>query len=450
MHAKLSCSIVKLLLVGILMAGCAPHRLYRTNPELCTSSNPEQDCQAHFLQEYTPAETDESYLLGFIEFDDQGQLHWRGQMNLVLDKIGEVAAFQDLLIIAFVHGWKHSAAPMDGNIETLRHNLRALSALESELSRREGRAERKVVGVYMGWRGGSITLPVMKELTFWDRKNTAHKVGYGGVIEVLAKLEEIKKIKASIDAPDRMTRLVVIGHSFGGAVVYSALAQIMMNRFATTQGPVGLATTVEGFGDLVVLINPAFEALRFSTLSDMANERRSYFQAQLPVMAVLTSEADDATKRAFPLGRFFSTLFEKHREVQRQNGATKKDETIGQKRANITALGHFEPYKTHTLRQAQHPDSKTALELYVEASQSWENDQPGSVIRFDGSVLERTPNSVGRNPFLIIRVDKALIRDHNHIDDPKVTSFIRQLILIASQSRNPEQRKELRNRTSGK
>jgi hypothetical protein len=143
-------------------------------------------------------------------------------------------------------------------------------------------------------------------------------------------------------------------------------------------------------------------------------------------------------------------LFEKHREVQRQNGATKKDETIGQKRANITALGHFEPYKTHTLRQAQHPDSKTALELYVEASQSWENDQPGSVIRFDGSVLERTPNSVGRNPFLIIRVDKALIRDHNHIDDPKVTSFIRQLILIASQSRNPEQRKELRNRTSGK
>jgi len=305
MHAKLLCSIVKWLLVGILMAGCAPHRLYRTNPELCTSSNPEQDCQEYFLQEYTPAEIDESYLLGFIEFDDQGQLHWRGQMNSVLDKIGEAAASQDLLMIAFVHGWKHSAAPMDGNIETLRHNLRALSALESELSRREGRAERKVVGVYLGWRGGSITLPVVKELTFWDRKNTAHKVGYGGVIEVLAKLEEIKKIKASIDAPDRMTRLVVIGHSFGGAVVYSALAQIMMNRFATTQGPVGLATTVEGFGDLVVLVNPAFEALRFSTLSDVANERRSYFQAQLPVMAVLTSEADDATKRAFPLGRFF-------------------------------------------------------------------------------------------------------------------------------------------------
>jgi hypothetical protein len=101
------------------------------------------------------------------------------------------------------------------------------------------------------------------------------------------------------------------------------------------------------------------------------------------------------------------------------------------------------------LRQAQHPDSKTALELYVEASQSWENDQPGSVMQFDGSVLERTPNSVGRNPFLIIQVDKALIRDHNHIDDPKVTSFIRHLILIASQSRNPEQRKELRSRTSG-
>jgi hypothetical protein len=126
-------------------------------------------------------------------------------------------------------------------------------------------------------------------------------------------------------------------------------------------------------------------------------------------------------------------VFEKHREVKRVNGVTKEEDTISQKHANITALGHFDPYQTHTLRPAQHLDSKKGLALYLEASQSWENDKPGSMIPFDGAVLERTPSSVGRNPYLIIRVDKALIRDHTRIDDPRVTSFIRQLILIASQ-----------------
>lgn len=455
--------IAVVLVAAFVSSGCTPHEIYRANTEICVSSKPDEECRDRALQEFKdPAHPDAGYLLGFIEFDDQGQVFDRGQMNDVVTQLDERAGMQDLLMVVFVHGWKHSAAPGDGNIGTFRGELARLSELESAISRKTGEPAREVVGVYLGWRGGSLTLPGVKELTFWDRKNTAHKVGHGGVTEVVSRLEQIRKTKDAIEKKERKdpnavsrTRLVVVGHSFGGAVVYSALSQILMTGFVDTVGPDGFITDVRGFGNLVVLINPAFEATRFAPLSDMANERGSYFASQLPVIAILTSEADDATKRAFPIGRWFSTFFEKHRVQIRKNGVTGTDEAIDQQQANITAVGHFEPYRTHFLRAsggsgaaaAEQPSVKASLERFADVSGRWENDTSGSMIEFEGSMLERTANSAGRNPYLVIRVDRQLISDHNDIDDERISSFIRQLILIAGQSEDLQKRRMMRART---
>jgi hypothetical protein len=178
----------------------------------------------------------------------------------------------------------------------------------------------------------------------------------------------------------------------------------------------------------------------------------------LPVIAILTSEADDATKRAFPIGRWFSTFFEKHRETTRPNGVTGDDEMIDQQKANITAVGHFDPYRTHYLGAADEPQTEAAdqasvessLRLFFDLSQRWEDDAPGSVIEFQGSVLERSANSAGRNPFLVIRVDGELIEDHNDLDDPRIASFVRQLILIAGQSDELKVRQQMRSLVPGK
>lgn len=442
------------LILLFTLLGCAPHTLYRSDHTLCVSASPEHDCAKQMLAEYRdPRAPDAGYLLGFIEFDDQGELHDRAQLRAVVEKLNTSAAGQDLLVVVFVHGWKHSAAPGDGNVATFHDNLARLSRLESSLSRQTGEPARRVFGIYLGWRGESVTLPVLKELSFWDRKSTAHKVGYGGITEALAQIELVKKTRNAV-APDSRTRLVVIGHSFGGAVVYSALSQILMSRFVDTVGPAGQVTDVEGFGDLVVLINPAFEAMQFAPLSDMANERRTYFASQLPVLAILTSEADDATRLAFPLGRWFSTLFDKHREVVRNNAVTGESEVIHQRQANVTAVGHFDPYKTHDLRAtgqaplAAQEKSPIAAEVqrFAQLSRQWDTGAPGNVIEFRGARLKRTQNSAGRNPYLIIRVDEALIHDHNHIDDPRITEFIRQLILLAGQSPDPKKRELTRSR----
>lgn len=439
-------------LAVLAVSACAPHRQYRTvYPEVCVSATPvpSPECEAHALQEFAPANGGR-YLLGFIEFDDQGQLWDRRQMSDVVGKIAGEVGTQDVLMVVFVHGWKHSAAPGDGNITTFRKVLAQLSESEAQIAKRTGTLPRRVAAVYLGWRGGSVSAPVLENLTFWDRKNTAQKVGHGGVTEVLSRLELIRRDKESTAPGRSRTRLVVVGHSFGGAVVHTALAQVLASRFVQTAGPAGVQGDVAGFADLVVLINPAFEAMQFSPLSDMASERGTYFASQLPVVLEMTSEADSATRYAFPAGRWLSTRFEQTRDRQRWNAVTRQMETIDESDANIAALGHFEPYRTHRLypldhrerAQLQQLSTADSVQLFIQSSADWAHDKPGSRIPFRDVMLERSATSAGRNPYLLTYVDKRLITGHNDIDDPRIIEFVKQLILISTQS--PEQAKAIR------
>jgi hypothetical protein len=444
-------SAVVLAVLGL--AACAPFQQYRTvYPEVCVSPTPAPppECATHALQQL-PTAHGNRYLLGFIEFDDQGQLWDRKQMADVLGKLEREAGTKELLMVVFVHGWKHSAAPGDENIETFRKALAQLSDSEARIAGLTGIAPREIAGIYLGWRGGSVTVPLLKELTFWDRKNTAQKVGHGSVTEVLSRLELVRDTKHSMEPGSRRTRLVIVGHSFGGAVVHTALGQILANRFVQTVGPAGFQSDVRGFADLVVLINPAIEATQFSSLSDMATERGTYFAAQLPVVLELTSEADYATRYAFPLGRWFSTWFEKTRpDVKRRNAVTRREETIDESDANVAAIGHFEPYRTHRLyplsererAQLKALSTEESVRLFAQTSADWAHDAPGSKIPFGDVMLERTVSSAGRNPYLFTYVDKRLIADHNDIDDPRVIEFIKQLILISTQP--PEQAESIR------
>ncbi|MBA3582637.1 MAG: esterase [Gammaproteobacteria bacterium] len=428
---------------ALLLSGCAGNVMYRPNYQICTSPTPDETCKTNALQYITPLTTNDdaqqNYWLSFIEFDEQGQLHDRAQMNAVINNISAQAAQHDILITVFVHGWHHNARVGDDNITEFRKSLQQLSLLESAQARAANRKPRIVYGIYIGWRGESIDVAGLRYSTFWARKNAAHAVGHGGVTEVFARLEEIRDTKLMMEQshPSSQTRLIIIGHSFGGAVVYSALSQVLMERFVDTRGPTGISSDVRGFGDLVVLINPAFEAQQFATLSDMANARGSYFASQLPVLAVLTSEADTATRYAFPAGRFFATMFKNDRKVTRINQASHKQQEIDQTAANRMAIGHFKDYRTHELM----PDTSTVqpdlnmrqmLATLDDIRQGWLHDEANSDIRFQGSVLKHLNHSIGRNPYMLIYVDKKIIADHNEIYDWRVRSFLGNLIMLST------------------
>ena len=432
------------------LPGLTPLVQYRTDYNPCVSTDPGRDCTHRAIQEWPAGAATPGFLLHLVELDDQGQLFDRGQLDAVLAHIRHVSATHDFLAVVFVHGWKHNAQEGDDNLDHFRQVLARLAATEHALSAAQGTAPRRVIGLFLGWRGLSVSAPLAVELTFWDRKNTAQKVGHGGVTEVLSRLEVIRRDRTA--GTDR-SRLIVVGHSFGGAVVYTALGQILESRFLAA-GAAGAGPDAKGFGDLVVLVNPAFEALLYASLSDASTARAAYAKSQLPVLAILTSEKDTATGFWFPLGRWFSTWFEQHRSQKRFNPVTGRKEPVSERSADIRSVGHFDAYKTHYLRAAAETSAdeverrtpEQRVHSVMSAGAGWEDDVPGSRIAFPGSVLERTSNSAGRNPYLNIRVDGALIPSHDAIWDPRVETFLGHLILVSGQSRDLTERGEQRRR----
>jgi pimeloyl-ACP methyl ester carboxylesterase len=472
-------AILSLLLLLLSLGGCADLKNYHDkakyspNVAACPLNEaipkePEADdpCSSYALQRYKNGK-DEDYLLGFVELDDQGQLFNREQVNAVTK---EFSQYEDLIMVVFVHGWFNNADPANDNLKQFREVLKKLSQQEAALSKSEGgRPKRQIAGVYIGWRGESIDVPPFKYLTFWDRKNTAHKVGHAGLTEVLVRFDRIKKINNKRQGNSN-TKLVIVGHSFGGAAVYSALSQILVQGFVNTEPP----ERIDNFGNLVLLINPATEALQFSPLHDMAIEKKSYSEDQLPVFAVLAARNDVPVGWLFPMGRWFSTIFEKPRtlDVKRYNAVTGQTESLDEDEANRLALGHFGPYTNYwldkgacsepqrSLTRAAHVQTNTSEQAFAfhflqTAGDAW--DSGASQIPFNGEsfvgCLERdkgdketnkTNRTAPRNPYLVISVDKDIINGHSDLSSANMREFIRGMVLLATQKPTAVERGKVR------
>ncbi len=435
---RLACTLF--LALAVLSAGCARHAQYRTNLVPCRTAGSEPQCQTAAIEEHS------SYVLGFVEFDDQGWLWSRPQLNAVLDRIIEEDSKQRLLIITFVHGWKHNAKYDDSNVEMVRRTLRVLSAVEQSTSKREGRPARKIVGVYAGWRGLSYTLWGVQDFSFWERKKTAHGVGRGALCELFLRLEDIRNNSHIIHRGEKdQTRLIVVGHSFGGAASYSALASILAERAVQTIDELGNGHPPRGFGDLVILVNPAFEAARYGVLQDIAVQQK-YFLTNRVNLAIFTSKTDKATKVAFPIGRHVSTLFDRYKD-----GLERK--------ANTTAVGHFAPFVTHDLiatpdappptkEKASVPaeprpeeieqSTKRVLEVKRQATQ---NRQAGEsedyTYHFQGSDLKPRPGKDPRMPLYVVSVDSKIIPDHNAIERKAFLRFLEQFVIAFTPDGRP-------------
>jgi hypothetical protein len=463
---------VLLALVAVVtLAGCSPNKIYRGTYQVCSVSATD-NCERAAISLHKGGNNGE-FSLGFVEYDDQGQLRDRKQMQFVVDHYREIAAKEDVIITVFVHGWHHSAAPGDNNIESFKKMLATLSNREnkamaqdkncadqigSQGCQQKVRSKRRILGIYLGWRGDSITVPVLNQATFWDRKSVAQEVGLQGVTEVLLKLEEIINIKAGFEPQNPKPlydRMVVMGHSFGGAVVYTALQQILADRYLNSERGKTVQQDAKGFGDLVILLNPAFEAMRYSTLYDIgqncsykfnnsaqvvdidklpASCRKYNLPPQLPRLAILTSEADYATRYAFPAGRIFSTLFETHDDIVRlidtRDGSTPV--TISESKADKTTVGHFEPYWTHTLDPIDSATKRGANFIYRSLGNDWTNQNYSSKLKFEDVELTHLNRSNPLNPYLNIYVSGELIKNHNDIWDERIQNFLQDLITIST------------------
>jgi hypothetical protein len=356
--------------------------------------------------------------LFIVEFDDQGRLYHKEQMERFFTfltermspkpnclgtpakengKYNSNPCFDDVSLVVAVHGWRHNASLKDKNLRELREVL--YSALLIELDPRANHFSpsnkpRKVVGLYVGWRGSVLdeeSLPwplsylttVTALLSFWDRKGAAMDVALGATRELFARLGHLRaEVNKEIDNENTKNtrkrlgresewytacmqradknnkclpmRVLIVGHSFGSLVIYNSISESIIER--VTEGIDVIQAEKCGqvespHADLIVFINPAFEGTRFEPLYQASLNRiqkSCYPKSQAPVLVMLSGTTDRATESVFPKVRMLSTLFEANSPRDKDSTVI---ESVKQEEGDAMRLtvGHNPRYMTHYL-----------------------------------------------------------------------------------------------------
>lgn len=429
-----------LLLIAIspvmyLLNGCAPNAAFHTlngDTKNCVVQPVGEGCIDSYYQEY------DTFDFAFAEFTDRGNAFSDIFLKNVLDRIQKQAENDDgIVLITFIHGWKHNASESDLNVKFFKDSLQILS---NKLNNKFGKCKaesalgkRRLVGLYIGWRGSSFDVPVGEEGTFWDRKDAAEEVGKGGVTRLLLELDK-KVHRVGFDKPVNREYqniadinknvMVVVGHSFGGAIVVSALNEILMERTINLSKTNHFARTI---GDGVVLLNPAIEASQAQDLVE-STLQNSYADNQQPLLISLSSDADWATHYAFPLGQTLGLLAtwrqtDLTRESYYDRERPSQAAILKEEHLDTTTVGNFAPYLTHHLT-ASKQDGKWKVNFDT-CNENPSVCEPLGLTSLSGQPTFRIPQNY---PLYFIRTDSSIMNGHGDIFNTQVRNFLYTVI----------------------
>jgi hypothetical protein len=396
-----------LVLVTFVVAGCATKDPYHTlgwKPENCAEPSA-SECGLSYFQEHP------DFDLAFAEFTERGNAFNDQWIEDILERIRARQREGGVVVVTFVHGWKHNAAETDPNLIDFKKALTVIGEGPSTLG------NRRLVGVYIGWRGASLDLPGIENFTFWDRKGVAEEVGTGGVTKLLLALDKI-------DQKQPRNVLVVVGHSFGGAIVVSAVSEILTER-AIGRDPQGESKVP--IGDAVILLNPAIEANRVLNLVEAALSE-SYTPNQNPMLISISTDADWATHNSFPIGQSLDLLLTWHQlDLQRTyylDRLSGEHLVLKEEHLDTTTVGNFAPYLTHRLTRSA-ADGRSRLTLQT-CDQAPEGCVPRGRTSLSGHpTFGPLPHHY---PLYFIKTDASIMTGHNDIFNPVVRAFILALI----------------------
>src|SRR5262245_17580654 len=166
----------------LTLSACTELKQYRTTTvrdpktqevqdQICEKRAPNSpgDLCALEHRTYTYGGAEHDYYFATVEFDDEGWFWDRRQMETLLrflygyqDGAGQPG---DVLIFTHAHGWQHNANACDNNVVCFQRLLERLDVSE----RRFNKTPRKIVGVFIAWRGRSIKIPGVSATSFYTR-----------------------------------------------------------------------------------------------------------------------------------------------------------------------------------------------------------------------------------------------------------------------------------------
>ena len=393
-----------------------------------------------FRQEGSPLSGASDFV---IQIDDFGSFWDASVPESALSAIERSIKSTNTIVVLFVHGWHHNAAPGDDNVIDFADSLSKVRDLLVDNPggvpgpyRRSRellttKPDVNIIGIYIGWRGKSLPMP-LDYLTFWGRKAAAERVGQGDLAEFLARLHAIylrsyARRKVSHNKP--FMGMVTFGHSFGGQVLFRSVSQALEQQFvaASSSGDRKNGLPIVGLGDLVVLVNPALEAFQFERLHRLSREL-TFDRRQTPVLLVLSAETDLARKALFPIGRWIDSLF---RAPFRE----------GQAQLWKTALGEYERQQTH-LVDIDAASAEDAGRVAQFDPMDYVRD-PCKIINYDladapaiaGLRFTPTKNNRPFNPLLVAYTSGDVIIRHSGIFEKTLRKFLNDYVAIVEGKR---------------
>ncbi|HKA36959.1 MAG TPA: hypothetical protein VKH43_09080, partial [Thermoanaerobaculia bacterium] len=226
------------------------------------------------------------------------------------------------------------------------------------------------------------------------------------------------------------------------------------------------ANIVEGFGDLVVLVNPAFEASLYLTLRELSRSLERLSPLQTPVLITVQSESDMPNGTWFPLGQWLATIFQH---------AANRSEKVSMR----TSVGNYEEFWDYRLavpaegKTASRPradslalrgsgcvcdlDLETSdadLENLMARASRLTSESPAGLQgpamtcdrsgQYGRSVLTCLKPQDRATPFWVIRASDEVIHGHNGIFTNPFNDFVRQVVFesLALKARRSASRSE--------
>jgi pimeloyl-ACP methyl ester carboxylesterase len=407
------------IISAVLLGACTENLPYHSHDPSKGNCQPPTGslCTDSYYQEH------EAFDLAFVEYTERGNAFDDHRVRKVLSQIAKKSEDTGVVLVTFVHGWTHNAANDDRDVVEFTKILKQLSGNPEDVLH-----GRRLVGVFVGWRGASIDMPYLELASFWERKAVAQEVGKGAVTEMLLELDRIDRTK-----PENV--LVTIGHSFGGAIVLSALSEVLTQKIIGAEA----STEVRGIGDGVILLNPAIEANQALSVVEAALNR-DYVEGQEALLLTLSSDADKATHYAFPAGQTAGLLLTWRQAALNRDYFVDRDSQttmpLREEDLDTAALGNFAPFLTHhlTLEQSNVPTASTSDELvsgaldlkFLRCEESGDGFAPkGWSKTAPNSMIKDIPENY---PLYFVKTDSRFINAHSDIFNCDVVAFLTAVI----------------------
>ncbi len=419
---RLTLRIILMATAALLLSACASNVAWQVDPPAVRTCDAEFDCSGRYYREY------ESHDLAFAEFTERGHAFDAGKIDDVLERIKAHAVKDDgVITIVFIHGWLNNAHERNDNLRQFRQVLDAVARYSSV----RFNERRRVVGLYVGWRGESLGLPLVKFLSFWNRKSVAENLGSGAITQLLLRLDAIHRIGDNRPAAQQNV-MATVGHSFGGAILLTAIKDVLVDRLIDPVADANTVLSVDGIGDELFLLNPAIEVSQALSIVDTAVSR-DYLPGQRPLLTVISSDADSATHMAFPAGQAFGTIarwkqvdIERKWYRHRDLGTTipMREESL-----DVITVGNFAPFLTHRLEIASETESlaENCTRFRVTTCQSNPDLCPARGWSKTASHKSVNPLPLGY-PLRFIKTGKSVISGHSDIFSTNVRRLVFRLI----------------------